>query len=208
MRVRHTHFILFLLAFACITGAFALRFPFDRAILYGFDIASAGYSGLTLSAASRAGADLLRTTAARNDAGRGLLLLIAALLFGVILISVGTEFVHRKHMAPDELVLVVLTLALAWLFGNLVCARHYAHLFYDQRRVGGDSEGLIFPGTPSPDLRDFIYFALVIGMTFQVSDVQIASPKIRRMAAIHGVLAFFFNIGVVALTVNVLGGAT
>ncbi|HJQ17230.1 MAG TPA: DUF1345 domain-containing protein [Allosphingosinicella sp.] len=208
MRVRHTHFILFLLAFACVTGAFALHFPFDRSILYGFDIASAGYSALTLSAASRARADLLRTTAARNDAGRGFLLLIAALLLAVILISVGTEFVHRKHMPLDQLVLVVLTLALAWLFGNLVCARHYAHLFYDQRTAGGDREGLIFPGTPSPDLRDFIYFALVLGMTFQVSDVQIASPRIRRMAAIHGALAFFFNIGVVALTVNVLGSAT
>ena len=35
-----------------------------------------------------------------------------------------------------------------------------------------------------------MYFSLVLGMTFQVSDVQIASRKLRRLAAVHGLLRF------------------
>ena len=41
-------------------------------------------------------------------------------------------------------------------------------------------------------------------MTSQTSDVNIRSKVIRRMAAAHGVISFFFNLTVLALTVNML----
>ena len=44
-------------------------------------------------------------------------------------------------------------------------------------------------------------------MTFQVSDVAITNPRIRRTATVHGVLAFFFNTTVIALTVNMAANA-
>ena len=43
-------------------------------------------------------------------------------------------------------------------------------------------------------------------MTFQVSDVQITSRKLRRLATLHGVLGFVFNTVIVALTVNLASG--
>ena len=61
-----------------------------------------------------------------------------------------------------------------------------------------------FPDDDKPDYRDFLYFSLVIGMTSQVSDVGITSKVIRRVATIHGVLSFFFNVVVLALTVNMV----
>ena len=63
--------------------------------------------------------------------------------------------------------------------------------------------GLEFPGGLAPDYWDFIYFSLVLGMTFQVSDVQITSRKLRRLATLHGLIGFLFNTVIVALTVNI-----
>ena len=64
--------------------------------------------------------------------------------------------------------------------------------------------GLTFPGRQSPDYWDFLYFSLVIAMTSQVSDVVITSKVIRRIVTVHGALAFFFNVSVIALTVNII----
>ena len=64
--------------------------------------------------------------------------------------------------------------------------------------------GLIFPGDEEPDYWDFFYYSLVVAMTAQVSDVQITSKVIRRAVSVHGVLSFFFNLTVLALTVNML----
>ena len=92
---------------------------------------------------------------------------------------------------------------LSWLFLHIVFALHYAHEYYGERsddQIGG----LKFPGQQSPDYWDFVYFSFVIAMTSQVSDVAITSKVIRRVATVHGVLSFFFNVSVLALTVNMV----
>lgn len=43
-------------------------------------------------------------------------------------------------------------------------------------------------------------------MTFQVSDVQVTSRQLRRMVLVHGVVAFFFNVFIVAVSVNIVAG--
>jgi uncharacterized membrane protein len=43
-------------------------------------------------------------------------------------------------------------------------------------------------------------------MTFQVSDVQITSRYLRRVALMHSVIAFFFNVFIIAITVNIVAG--
>jgi uncharacterized membrane protein len=83
----------------------------------------------------------------------------------------------------------------------------YAHLYYGE----GDSAdkpigGLEFPSDDSPGYVDFAYFSFVIGMTCQVSDVQITSKSLRSLALIHGVLSFCFNTVILALTINTISG--
>ncbi len=87
---------------------------------------------------------------------------------------------------------------------NTIFALHYAHEFYGD--WGGKGSGLDFPGTREPDYWDFFYFAFVIGMTFQVSDVQITSRRIRRLALFHALIAFAFNTAIVALSINIISG--
>ena len=100
---------------------------------------------------------------------------------------------------------VALTLFLSWLVTHVVFALRYAHEYYQRTEPTAPSVdgGLEFPGDETPDYWDFLYFSLVLGMTFQVSDVQITSRKLRRLALVHGLIGFLFNTVIIALTVNI-----
>jgi len=104
----------------------------------------------------------------------------------------------------EHVALVAATLLLSWLLTHTLFALRYAHEYYklqpDRTEV---DKGLQFPGDEAPDYWDFLYFAVVLGMTFQVSDVQITSRKLRRLATAHGLLGFLFNTVILALSVNI-----
>lgn len=151
----------------------------------------------------------MRDAAARNDANRALLLGITGAVMLVVLVTVASEL--RQKQGPDgwSVALIVATLALAWTFSNLIYALHYAHMFYTQGKgaeTGRDCGGLNFPETDEPDYWDFVYFSFTLGMTFQTSDVEMADGRFRRVAIFHCLAAFVFNLGVLAFTINVLGG--
>jgi uncharacterized membrane protein len=115
---------------------------------------------------------------------------------------------NLKDQARDiHLGLVIATLLVSWLTMQLVFALRYAHEFYTvsdgTKTMDG---GLDFPHEPEPDYFDFFYFGMVLGMTFQVSDVDITSRKIRRLATLHGFIGFVFNTVILALTVNIGAG--
>ncbi len=130
---------------------------------------------------------------------------------GVVLasfVAVLGEFSGSKDLPSSvrgfHVALVVYTLLASWLFTHIAFCFRYAHEYYSS---SSDSDivdgGLEFPGEKSPDYLDFAYFSIVLGMTFQVSDVQITSRKLRRLAAAHGLLSFLFNTVIIALTVNI-----
>jgi uncharacterized membrane protein len=65
---------------------------------------------------------------------------------------------------------------------------------------------LRFPGQSEPDYLDFVYYSFVVGMTSQVSDVAVVARHMRRITLIHGVLSFVFNIAILAMSINIIGG--
>jgi len=148
----------------------------------------------------------MRRNAAANDANRGVMLLLTAIVTSVVLVAVGVEVMQHGRIGDGVIALVLATLALAWLFSNTVYAMHYAHIFYLANDHGEDSGGLDFPETPEPRYWDFLYFAFTLGMTFQTSDVAVNSSAIRQTVLFHCLAAFVFNLGVIAFTINVLGG--
>lgn len=110
-----------------------------------------------------------------------------------------------------HIALSVGAVACAWLLIHTVFAFRYAHLFYtcETEEEGIKKKhrgGLLFPNDKTPDYLDFAYFAFVIGMTFQVSDVQVSSSNIRRLALLHGLLSFLFNTVILALSINIIAG--
>lgn len=150
----------------------------------------------------------IRAHAAKNDANRVLILLVTSLLTVVAMAAISGELQGARNGELLSVVKLVGTLFLVWLFANSIYALHYAHAYYTRSsETGSDSGGIEFPGTECPNYDDFLYFSCTLGMTFQTSDTNITAPGVRRIALLHSFAAYIFSIGVIAFTINVLGGA-
>jgi uncharacterized membrane protein len=153
-------------------------------------------------------AETIRAHAALNDANRPLILVVTSFLTIVAMAAIAGELDGARNGQVLSIGKLVATLLLIWLFANSVYALHYAHAYYTHSdETLGDMGGIEFPGTLTPGYDDFMYFAFTLGMTFQTSDTDITASGIRRVALLHSFAAFVFNIGVIAFTINVLGGS-
>ena len=127
-----------------------------------------------------------------------------ASMFTVLLLMISDEMTDHKTLS---VIMSVIGMIVSWTLVHTLFTFHYANMYYfkqdDNKSI---NEPLLFPGKLKPNYLDFAYFSFVIGMTFQVSDVEINSPMIRRTALAHGLLSFAFNTFVVALTINLIAG--
>ncbi|NNM77537.1 DUF1345 domain-containing protein [Sphingomonas sp. ID1715] len=202
-------FLAFLVTLGVATWLAANRFPLSRAAMIGFDVAALVFLLSVSTLMRRHDAAEMRNLACRNDANRLLLLIVSSAVMIAILVAVTAEVTARGRMETPVKILVIGTLALAWLFANTVYALHYAHIYYLPEGAGNrDRAGISFPGRSDPDYSDFVYFAFTLGMTFQTSDTEITSRAVRRVVTLHCLAAFAFNIGVLAFTINVLGSGS
>ncbi len=214
-RIRYLNFWVFLAALLAVTLVTGPAAGPARGVLFGFDAGAIAWIGLTLHMMWGSEADAMRARAKANDPDGHILLAIALLIVAVVLVAVTVELTGTGGGHGSGLSIAGGTLLTVWLFSNLLFALHYAHRFYapgddDDAPGRGDGEdndagGLDFPGEALPGYGDFAYFAFVLGMTFQVSDVEITSKAMRRLALGHSLAAFLFNIVVVALSVSLIG---
>ena len=154
-----------------------------------------------------------RRSAGFQDASRTLILIVVVLascasLWGVwALLGAAKALAGSAHVFA--MVLAPVSVAISWCLVHTVFTLRYAHVYYGAGQIHGTHHGgLEFPGDHPPDYMDFAYYAFVVGMTAQVSDVQVTSRRLRRMTLVHGVIAFAFNTVILALTINVLATAT
>jgi uncharacterized membrane protein len=150
----------------------------------------------------------IRLLAKQEDAGRIVVFLITLIatmgsLFGVMLLLGNTNWLLGKGV---ETFVYITGVICSWFLLHTMFAYRYALLYYGDHPLDPDQHtvGLQIPNELWPDYLDFAYFAFVIGMTFQVSDIEISSRTIRRVALVHGILSFLFNTVIVALTINVV----
>ncbi len=147
--------------------------------------------------------DDLKRRAARQDEG---ILVVVTITLVVIAINVTGVFMALNagnRLDTLSLAMVLAGAPLGWFVLHTISAFHYTNMFYfDPPGDGKPGEALEFPGTEAPDLWDFLYFSFVIGMTAQVSDVQVKSRALRRAVTGHGIVSFFFNTVLIALVVN------
>ena len=175
-------------------------------LLVGWDIGIALYLVLAFHMMVTSTIEGIRQRAAQEDEGQAaiLVLTVVAAMASLAAIFALLSESARKDRPVQSVVLAAATILLSWAFIHTIFALHYAHEFYDETAGGG----LAFPGDDKePDYWDFVYFSFVIGMTSQVSDVGITNKQIRRTAAAHGVIAFFFNAALLALTINLAASA-
>lgn len=152
----------------------------------------------------------IRSVARRQDLSATVIFAFVLIIASAAMIAVAfllhTGRSDKGSYFAVHLLLAGVTVVLSWLMMHSVFALRYAHTFY------GDSDddrathagGLVFPGDDLPDYTDFAYFSFVIGMTCQVSDVQITSKDLRKLVLLHGILSFGFNTIILALGVNLI----
>jgi uncharacterized membrane protein len=184
---------------SCLAGMSTDTIPCLTCLLVAFDGGAALFVGL-----------VLKTLANIEDENRNTALVVGSLVATATLLAVFGELRGLDHQeavtAAVHAGVAIATIVLSWSFMNCMFALHYAHEYYRHVSPEKPRAGLVFPGRTEPDYWDFLYFSFVIGMTFQVSDVQIEDRGLRRIVLFHGLLAFLFNVLVLSLTINIVGG--
>jgi uncharacterized membrane protein len=151
------------------------------------------------------------TSAKAQDASRTIIFITVLIgacgsLFAVAYLLRTAKGATGSRLVED-VAMAAMTVVCSWFLIHTIFALHYAHAYYRQVDEGGErGDGLNFPECDEPDFLDFAYFSFVIGMTFQVSDVSIASRYIRRLSLVHGILSFLFNTVILALAINLASG--
>jgi uncharacterized membrane protein len=155
----------------------------------------------------------IRELAQQQDLSRFLIFLFVVVTACAALFAVGFLVSVKKSQTGTHfgihVMLTLSTVIFSWMLVHTVYGLRYAHAFYgdsDEPGVNPHAGGLIFPGNRPPDYFDFAYFSFVVGMTCQVSDVQITSRRMRRITLFHSVLSFGFNTMILALLINIVSG--
>jgi uncharacterized membrane protein len=157
----------------------------------------------------------VKVIAGKQDSSRTIIFIFV--LFASIVSLFAVIFLMRTLPNPKEkgypyhVGFAILSVILSWIMIHTIFAIRYTHVYYnllyEERMTQLEHKGgLIFPSDDPPDYFDFAYFAFVIGMTWQVSDIQITSKRIRRIVLLHALLSFIYNTVILALTINIISG--
>lgn len=193
-----------LAAWAAARGAPA---PVSTHILIGWDLGALVYIALLWRLFLTAKGPDVRRRAAQEDEGPSLLLIIVLAAVIASLGAVIAAMIHARSTSGETRGLTaafaVLTLILSWTLLQSVFVLHYAHRHFGDGAAKG---GFGFPGEAPTTYRDFIYLAFGVGMTFQVSDNEVRTSRLRNLVIAHAVTAYFYSTAVLALGINIIAG--
>ena len=180
----------------------ACALGFDAPLLAGGDVFYLVFLGLCLVMIAGQKAADLKKRAKTEDEGIVIVFLITGATIVLFCDAVFTAL-NRKHgIEAGPLVLAAIGVPLGWLVLHTVMAFHYADIHYFEDPQAAGEKDLDFPGRGDPGPWDFLYYSFVVGMTAQVSDVQVRTTVMRRATLLHGVVSFFFNTVFIAMAVN------
>ena len=172
----------------------------SRAMLISFNVGAGLFLILMFVLMFRATLTSMHWRAKMQDENKWTVLIFSLAVAAVIVLALSHELHAAKDKSLTDIVLASSTIFLSWLFVAVIFAQQYAHSYYLQQGQ------LVFPGTVTPDYLDFMYFAVVLSMCCQTSDVAITSSSFRRLVMLHSVVSFFFNVIIIAITVSVVAG--
>lgn len=154
-------------------------------------------------------AQQIRAQSKIQDPSRPVIFIIILIATLVGFLTVLLLILSKKSGANDYALQTTIAIAgmlLSWFLIHTTFTLRYAHIYYSDHKtkINTHAGGLEFPNDDKPDYFDFAYFSFVLGMTFQVSDVEISSKRLRKLALLHGLLSFIFNTIMIALTINLI----
>ncbi|WP_440963877.1 DUF1345 domain-containing protein [Massilia sp. GER05] len=153
----------------------------------------------------RADHSRVRAIAERQDESGGAVL--GAVVVGAILsvYAIVTELANMKeaseHVKALHYGFTALTVIGSWLLVGVMYCFHYAHIYYTASKHALPLE---FPDQHTqPNYWDFLYFSFTLSVAVQTSDVTVRTRAMRKLVLGHCVLAFFFNLVILGLSVNI-----
>ncbi len=153
----------------------------------------------------------MKYNAIKQDEGAEVILCLTLIAATASIAAILLELAQIKHYSvpqqPWHLGLAALTIICSWCLVHTSFALHYAHEYYDPK-ANLECPCLDFPGCTHPVYFDFLYFSFVIGMTSQTADISIKSKKMRKLGFLHGIISFFFNTILIAITINIASSLT
>lgn len=188
---------------AAAAAATMLLAPGETRFALGYAVGATVYVGLAVALMRRSDQEDIRRRAREVDVDAATLLSLAVLAAVAGLAAVVAQLGGVKDVTgwpkAAHVALAAWATASGWAMTHLVFAIHYAHEYY-----GGDGEGgLVFPKEPEPNYLDFVYFAFVIACAAQTADVSIETRGLRAVVVAQSVFAFFYNLAILGLSVNV-----
>jgi uncharacterized membrane protein len=195
----------FFIAILCGVAAYAVAtvMGVDAPELAGGDAFYIGFLAFSVLLIARQKPSDLKRRAKSEDEGIAVVLLITLTTIGFFCVAVFTALNKKNGIDLAPVVMAGIGAPLGWFTLHTVMAFHYANVHYFEDPDGaGDDKGLDFPGRAQPGPWDFLYYSFVVGMTAQVSDVQVRTSAMRRLTLFHSVVSFFFNTVFIAMAVN------
>ena len=207
------HRLLIALAFALVIGlALAGHVSLIAQVFLTWDAFSLSILALAWFRMLTATPQTVRRSAKLQDSSRTVVFAVVVCSAFASLLALGFVLGTSKDLPKvklaEHVIVSLFTVICSWVLVHTMFTLRYANAFYKRNTSKPDvyNEGLQFPDEKTPDYLDFAYFSFVIGMTCQVSDVQVSSRPMRRLALLHGLLAFVFNTAILALSVNIISG--
>jgi uncharacterized membrane protein len=187
-----------------VAGVLVALFTFwQAATLIGWDVGSLFLITWIWWAVGGLDAEECKRYASREDPSLRLAELTVLSAGVALLAAVGLALIRAGNATGATkaylIALGLLSVALSWGLVHTVFTLRYARSYYSPP-VGG----IDFNEDDPPTYLDFAYLALTIGMTFQVSDTNLMSKRIRRIALSHALLSYLFGAVIVALVINVV----
>ncbi|OBJ90072.1 DUF1345 domain-containing protein [Mycobacterium asiaticum] len=123
---------------------------------------------------------------------------VASLAGVAQLLAAGSKAGTEKNIAAG---VGVVSIIAAWCVVHTVFSLRYADVYYSN-----SAGGINFDDTENPRFFDFFYLGFTVGMTYQVSDTNLQTGQLRRIALGQALLSYLFGAVILAVTINLVVG--
>jgi uncharacterized membrane protein len=199
--IRHPRLLTGIVLACIVFGIVRQFFSPTHSFLIAFDSGVAFYLILVTTMMTSATVASIKRRAKLHEDGRWTILLVSVMAVAAVFGALANELHAVKAKSIFDIVLACATIVLAWFFVAVTFAQHYAHRYYVTENQ------LMFPGTEAPEYWDFLYFAAVLSMCCQTSDVAVTASPMRRIVLLQSLTSFFFNVIIISMMVSMITGA-
>jgi uncharacterized membrane protein len=171
----------------------------------GWDVTAVMFTGSAWFSIWPLSAEMTAHRATREDPSRATsdLLTLGACVASLGAVAVLLVRAHSEAGAGRGLLaaLGLVSIGISWWTVHTIFTLRYAEMYYTDPVGGVD-----FNSDERPSYQDFMYLAMTIGMTFQVSDTDLKSTAIRATALRHALLSYLLGSLILAAAVNLVAG--